>query len=377
MLESLRIQGFRKFRSISLDGFDQINFILGNNNVGKTSILEAIYAWACGNNVLPFVNIPLSRSRHYGEQNPYWMMEELLATVNKKGELPLQMVFDARQDGKQVSFSHRIYPSDLLTEYDSSYKNSRDGVVSRSNDYTNGTLVQIPGISPIAVQPTIIAHWEVRDAQGSKSETDITVPQIAVKERQPHQLAKFIDVLSHTVTAENVQMYSLLKRERLLHEVAQTIGASFPEVADFDVIPYPDGSQAPISVVRRDGTMLPLYAHGDGVQKWFYVLGAMCLYRNAIVCIDEVDSGLHPNAQVGFSLSVARNAVKNGVQLFLTTHNIEFMDHFLEEVAKSEHALAERVRVITLREVNGEVRVRNIGAKEACEARDSYNLELR
>ena len=70
MLEKLNIQGFRKYKDFTVKDFGQINFILGNNNIGKTSILESIYAWACGQNAVPFFNIPLSRGRYSGIQQP-------------------------------------------------------------------------------------------------------------------------------------------------------------------------------------------------------------------------------------------------------------------------------------------------------------------
>jgi predicted ATPase len=375
MLESLRIQGFRKYKDFSLDGFGQINFVLGDNNVGKTSLLEAIYAWACGKSVLPLTFTPLARGRYYGISSPYWVMEELLATVNNRKQLPLMMSFEACADGNLVSFTHKITPSDLLTEYDSSYKRIPDGIVPRSNGHLDTTVAGGSALNP--VQPTIVARWEVEDAQGDKSTIDLTVPQIQVSEIRPFRSAKYIDVLSYISVVENVQMYSSLKREKLMREVVEAIGTSFPEISDFDVIPYPDGSQAPVSAVRVDGESLPLYAYGDGVQKWFYVLGAMSLYKNAIVCIDEVDSGLHPGAQVDFSVSMIRSALRNGVQLFLTTHNIEFMDHFLNGLSGMDDAPEDCVRIITLREIDGEVRARNLDAAEAREARESYNLELR
>ncbi len=79
LLESIKIQGFRKYSNFSIENFGRVNFILGNNNVGKSSVLEAIYAWACGQNIAPIMNIPLSRGRYSAVQYPYWMMEEILA----------------------------------------------------------------------------------------------------------------------------------------------------------------------------------------------------------------------------------------------------------------------------------------------------------
>ena len=42
MITSLRVENFRGFESLSVDGLGRINLLVGANNSGKTSILEAI-----------------------------------------------------------------------------------------------------------------------------------------------------------------------------------------------------------------------------------------------------------------------------------------------------------------------------------------------
>ncbi|MFM6402741.1 MAG: AAA family ATPase, partial [Planktothrix sp.] len=42
ILQDLQICGFRGFQEIKLSGLGQVNLIVGNNNSGKTSLLEAI-----------------------------------------------------------------------------------------------------------------------------------------------------------------------------------------------------------------------------------------------------------------------------------------------------------------------------------------------
>lgn len=42
-LEAMRIHSFRGLTDVTLDHFSKINLFVGENNAGKTSLLEAIY----------------------------------------------------------------------------------------------------------------------------------------------------------------------------------------------------------------------------------------------------------------------------------------------------------------------------------------------
>ena len=374
MLENIRIQGFRRYKDFSINDFSQVNFILGDNNVGKTSVLEAIYAWACGQNVAPFIHIPLARGRYSAIQQPYWIMEEIMATVSDKTSIPLQMSFSGRYNGENVCFNHSIYPSEILGFYDTSYKNNSELINMKSQGMNSSELQQIvPGI--MQIQQTAIARWEV-EQNGTKVISNIELPFSQITGIQSFHQAKFIDVLSQTGVNENVQIYASLKREKLLDEVTKEIRRVFPEIIGFDMIPYPDGTQSPISVIKEDG-LLPLYACGDGIQRWFYILGALALYKKSIICIDEIDVGFHHEAQAEFSLNLIRGAITNGVQLFITTHNIEFLDSFLQSIQNYAKEEQNKIRVITIRETEEGQKVRSLSASEAYESRESFNLELR
>ena len=133
MINSIGIRGFRRFEEINLEGLGQINFVLGDNNIGKTSILEAIYTYACGLNILPMVNIPLSRARYSGYSNPYWIMEEILAMVHDRNELPFEMSFSGEVNGKEMTFNHSIFPSEIFSDFDTTYKKYSIDQISKSN----------------------------------------------------------------------------------------------------------------------------------------------------------------------------------------------------------------------------------------------------
>ena len=125
---------------------------------------------------------------------------------------------------------------------------------------------------------------------------------------------------------------------------------------------------------------LPLYAYGDGLQKWFYLLGLMCVSKNGIMCIDEIDNGFHPQSQELLCSSVINYALKNNVQLFMTSHNLEFLDYFVKAVSKNKSIIdnnADDIRIITLKKIDDEIKVRNLSIKDAMDARFFYNMDLR
>ena len=379
MLESIKNKGFRKYKDFSIEGFGKINYILGNNNVGKTSILEAVYAWACGQNITPFLVIPLSRGRYSNVQYPYWMMEEVMTMVNDRTSLPFHLSFSGKWNGKEETFKHTIYPSELLSEYDTSYKRLVNNTIPRSNEVSQKDYPSILSVQSALYQMSssvTIANWEIEHNKNIISE-NIAAPTTVISKVKPFQIAKYIDVLSHTGIVETVQIYSSLKREKLINDVAKELSKVFPEIAGFDMIPYPDGSQAPISIVKKDGSLLPLYAYGDGVQRWFYILGAIALYKNSIICIDEIDTGFHPDAQCEFNKHLYKYAYNNNVQLFITTHNIEYIDNFLKAVKEMGDKYGEDAKIITLREIEKKPRIRMMSATEAIQARVDFRMELR
>lgn len=378
MLTSLKISGFRRYDNLYLQDLSRINFILGENNIGKTSLLEAVFTWSCGQNIGPLFNIPVSRCRFSNFQNRYWMMEELISIFHNKKSLPFSMTFSGIYNGNEEKFEHSVYPSDILTDYDSSYKNTQGKVVpSISNSSINDqNSLSINQFGAVQLAPVFtIAEWQV-EHNGNVVSENLTSPVNPISKVSPFLIAKYIDLFSHITVNEIIQIYSNLKRNNLIEDVILELNKVFHEIKNIDMIPYPDGSVSPISILK-DGNTLPLYAYGDGVQRWFYVLGAIALYKSSIICIDEIDTGFHPAAQAEFSKHLAQYSKNNNVQLFLTTHNVEFIDNFLKSVKELGEEYLEETRIITLRNSGSNITQRTLDGKMALDGRNEFSLELR
>ena len=379
MITKFEIFKFKKFKHFVLDNLSQVNIILGNNNTGKTTILEAVFAFACGENINAM--LPNSILRNKLLTSYYDFMEQILSSLYDQDEKPFRFCFKARlNDGSEHQFEHLIDPNTIFAELKPKLMGSFGGQaaqVSPRHLISLGGQVEIVQHGP----QVLLGNWRVIKNGKESHKAQITWPNPdPSSQREPFMLARFADILAHRDQAENVRIYSYLKRENAVKEFVDQISNSFVQVSDIDVIPYPNGSFSPVNIKTPQRGLLPIYSYGDGVQRWYNLLGGMVLFRNAIHCIEEVDVTFHPNAQSELALNLVKYAQKYNNQLFMTTHNLEFMDNFLNALySRDDRDGEDMVRVITLRNDNetGQTMVRILSGRQAFESREKYQLELR
>ena len=57
MYKSFHVQNFRGFKDLELNDLARINLIAGENNIGKTSLLEALFLFSGAHNLTLTVSI--------------------------------------------------------------------------------------------------------------------------------------------------------------------------------------------------------------------------------------------------------------------------------------------------------------------------------
>jgi hypothetical protein len=248
-------------------------------------------------------------------------------------------------------------------------------------------------------QDNYLGTWEVTSDKGediSNIYYDLQTYQLTVESKKEKlefekmelgiedPKAVFHDILSHRNSQSTVAIFSYLKRYQLLEKFTQEMSMIFPVIKQIDTIPYPDGSFSPIYIINSNDELLPIYNFGDGMRRWFHLLGNLMIYRNSVHLIEEVDATFHPNAQEKFGHLLVEYAEKFNNQLFMTSHNLEFADKFLESLYGEEGSISEDlddpVRVITIgqsRDDPEETTVWNLTGRQAYRGRKLYNVELR
>ena len=103
----------------------------------------------------------------------------------------------------------------------------------------------------------------------------------------------------------------------------------------------------------------------------------MIAYPSAVHCIEEADVTFHHQAQGGLAVNLKNVTQKYNNQVFMSTHNVEFLKTFLIGIGKDDpEFLRNCVRVVTLRNYRNNVKQRTLHGFEALEAINN-GLELR
>src|SRR5579884_2116928 len=79
ILNSLEIHNFRAFEHLQIERLGRVNLIVGNNNVGKTCLLEALQLYAQRGSPRLILEQLRSHDESKQAQGGYWDAEELLS----------------------------------------------------------------------------------------------------------------------------------------------------------------------------------------------------------------------------------------------------------------------------------------------------------
>lgn len=384
MINSLEISNFKKFEKLKLDHLSQVNLFVGTNNIGKTSLLEAIFAFTCGQNANPFLSGCVFR-RLQGEanlwQSPYSLVESIWNMFHdKKNVQNFCFSFGGDIDGDWKKVVHHFEPGAIFSDF----------LPNEMGAFGSGVLP--PALEDKTNEgenrqgETILGRWNIAIDKVDPVIFPVTYPFPSFREplpvKNPLILTKMSDILSHRNEMENRRVFSFLSRSGLVREMICELNRCFTgeSITDINSIPYPDGSAAPITVRFANGMSYPLYALGDGMRRWFHLIGSMLVYKNAVHCIEEMDATFHHQAQEDLSYYLCHYSKACGNQLFITTHNQEYLQSFLASIKNHESdsnlSLRDDIRVITLRKMGHEVRTRTLDGLDATKALRA-GLELR
>lgn len=366
-IKSIEINQFRGIQRLAISDFSNINLIVGDNNSGKTTFLEAIQ--------LLFAKSQLSSIKNVINQRT------LLNPGNNFYTSFIKM-FNMEQDKENLEFDiyANTYTGPLEFELRGQEKiiAGEDALQVSKKSVHNRTPYRTAGFTPETVREfvgTIITQNEKKTMEKEIRFTSLdNVFSGVVSKKEVHYIPSFghlrYDLLQNIV--EN-QEYKKLAID-ILRQFDESI-------KDICYIKADDESYFEAIITER-GVVMPFSVYGDGIKKILYILNKMFDATDSILLIDEIETGLHKKYYETLFPVVFALANKLNVQLFIATHSIEAIDAILKYGNyENSNRNTDPIKVITLKKVNentgSNIVARNVTGKYVYENRKVFEFEVR
>lgn len=364
----LNIKAFRGIKELNITDLDDVNIIIGDNNSGKTSFLEAVQIISDPVEYT-FFRVAGFRCNPVGKMNvdsidaAISVMQKAIDGINERYILEILAVstkvnkhqYQIIIDNDELENYKRYIKA--TAEFISILSNSNESLlldfdISSSSDIKNDTL--LGSMSGTSVNNKDHIEFIKGFQRPLNYEPDINVGALyAVDHVITDNYKKIINNKSQTKKALN-----------LLKDFNENIND----------IRYLNKNGIPVPVIDTDTReAAPLSDYGDGLKKALAMMEAVLRAENGILLIDEYESAIHPSVMNSVYSFILKACKELNIQLFMTTHSIEALDNLLD----CDEAELDKIRIITLKKKSGKTHSRILNGQEAWQLRINNDAELR
>lgn len=282
-IEKIEIVEYKCFKNFDIDGMKKINIISGSNNVGKTVLLEALLIERTSSlisNIFHFIYSTLktiSYNRSVLNENFLNYMEEVnFESISNEERISLK--FKNKRELSDIEYK-LIHKSEL--------NNNKFIVYNKNNEI------------------------EIFSVDSFNGYTDILVP---------HYINS-----SKPTTKELVNLYSYIQDKNIqnkfldyIHILDKNISLIEPKLVNGEMI-------LNVTINSKSYKSSEL---GEGLSRYIEILTALLGNENGSVFIDEIENGIHYSKLLDIAKAIIEIVKKEGIQLFLTTHDKETVEAF-------------------------------------------------
>lgn len=332
MINYLKITNFKMFESLELKFLTPITIIGGANNIGKTTLLEAIFffydRWAPDIAIIQLIQRGMIETPSILADPCGYLFHRY--QTDKKIELILR---DEVYERLLVSYNPNA-PVEMNVEQ--GLKNivvSRNTAQSLHLQYSQENIKQQKRTLKKDVAQEI--QWQ---DQGI-SQTFFARPKLHVEHKNKKNIlskqVRYIFASSHSTQAlrNNAELFSVIEIQNKNAEIIQALQMIEPRLTSLATViindtPYIYGD---VGLEKK----IPLAFMGEGMVRLFSIVVSIIVNPGGIILIDEIENGFHHSLHTKIWEMLLKLSRQYHCQIFITTHSYEI----LRAMRKSEKVM--------------------------------------
>ena len=368
-IKSIEINQFRGIQQLTVSDFSNINLIVGDNNSGKTTLLEAMQLLFAKSQLKSIKNVIKQRTVLSLNNNSFYSSFIKMFNMEQDKE---HLEFDIYADSDHGPLEFELRGYERTVSGDDALLSST--LSARQKAQYKRSLVSIPETAKIFT-------GDIITQTGNK----VTGKSISCTSLDDGILGSIIKKEIHYIPSFGHLRYDLLQNivdNPEYKKLAINILRQFDDsIADICYTKADDGSYME-TIITKKGVNMPFSVYGDGIKKILYILNKLFDAAGSILLIDEIETGLHKKYYDTLFPVVFALASKLNVQLFIATHSMEAIDAILRYGNYEENnSDNDPIKVITLKKVdsnNGSnIVARNVTGKYVYDNRKVFEFEVR
>lgn len=341
-IEKLVIDHFRGLRSLELYDFGRINLLVGPNNSGKTSLLEALAVLCRPLDALEWLDTATRREASYGASRRFqtlrWLFPQAAAhdpkslyqghiQIAAEGVFPVQSMTATYQEVRGIP------DETVLSRIKRRYANLPGG----EPEIFQGAELEIEvRVKPSpSVQVTLFQDELLEQSLRKKFsfwEGDVFVTR--EKTSKPYLKVTTVTPTSHRGETTQARRFTDIVFKQEGDFLLDLMRIFDPAIHNIQIL-TPDPMTSGLFVTHQNLGVVPLSLFGDGLRRVVMIALALSSVRGGILLIDEIETAIHISVLKEVFSWLQQACNRYNVQLFATTHSLEALDALLETQAQA------------------------------------------
>ena len=301
MLTSIRIQGFKGFRDTEIKPIRKVNLILGGQNVGKTSLLEAVYLGA--DSLGSVSQLPGVFRLVEGSDTKRYMDRAFNGRrVQIELEVDIGLVRTALLEDEVDEPVHATLTTEInFPKTPRLFLNNKEA----KRKLVNG--LEFDGLSfqqYVVTNPIIPSSDDAAFAPSELFQTPLAIS---------------VNPPSQSMTVQLLDKVVMKRKKRVLIDLLRRIE---PRLEDLHSL-SPDGELRVYVELEGQSSAVPLPQLGHGFSRLLYLYCSLLVTESKLALLDEVENGIHFASLLILFKGIQDMAANQGIQTLMTTHSWE------------------------------------------------------
>lgn len=326
-IKYLNIKSFRGLKNVNLDNLKTLNLFVGENNTGKTSILEIIDFLENPGIIGNYIRVSRSREILFHPLNGRLTPYESFINMFDKRDGHKKISFDTNIYNKEISIILEGKEERIIKINDKENDKDRETLFDRDEEIADEEVLSFKG-------NLVFENYPDKEEQVFTLDEDESRIGYGSNRHDDFIDIRYISPMDHL--AQNSIISRVIKSGNK-NEVIELLKIFDKKIKGLEII---ENRRRPVPYIDHEELgMIPLSTFGDGIKKALLIASNIVTVKGGVLLIDEIETSIHKIALEKFFKWFIDSCNKYNVQTFIATHSLEAIDaiinsceNFLEDI---------------------------------------------